>query len=139
MQLKISRWIYFGVIVSFFFVMVFGAHVGGPLVLFEVFMLIELPNVLQQSGLIDFLPNLLLVIGQLLFLFLGWRTVKNYKLWLLLSSPLCIITYLITYAMSLDQFRAATLQSMIPFFSMTIVFYVYCFMKLKNPSNSDHV
>ncbi len=131
MELKIHRWIYFGFIISFFFVMVIGPHLGGPMILFEILILFDLPNALKHKDLLEFVPFLLLVVGQLLFLFLGFNNVKKYKLTLLLLSPLCIVIPLIMFLISKGKYWTETFLSMIPFFSMTIVFYIHSFLKLK--------
>ncbi|QHI36235.1 hypothetical protein IMCC3317_15940 [Kordia antarctica] len=135
MELKISRWIFFGVIVSSFFVQIFGVHVGGPWVLFEIFMILDLPNILQRSDLSSFLPILFIVIGQILFL-LGWRTVKGYKLWLFMLSPLFVLIPLLFMLSTLESSQKETTLSAIPFFVMIVVFYVECFFKLKRNTNN---
>lgn len=135
MELKINRWIFFGVIVSSFFVQVFGVHVGGPWILFEIFMILDLPAILQRSDLSSFFPIASIVIGQLLFL-LGWRTVKNYKLWLFLLSPLFVLIPLLYIISTLENSQKETTVSAIPFFVMIVVFYVECFLKLKRNINN---
>ena len=130
MQLKTNRWIFFGVIISSFFIMAFGRHVGGPWVLFEVFMILDIPNILQRSDLLSFVPILCILIGQVLFL-LGWRTINGTKLWLFLSSPLCVLIPLLYILSTLEEFKKETMQSAIPFFIMVVVFYVHCFLKMK--------
>jgi len=138
MQLKINRWIFFGVIISSFFVMLIGRHLGGPWVLFEIFMILDIPNILQRSDLLTFLPIGCILIGQLLFL-LGWRTVKGTKLWLFLSAPLCVLIPLLYIFSTLKEFQKETIQSAIPFFVMVAIFYAHCFLKLKKstPINSN--
>jgi hypothetical protein len=135
MELRINRWVFLGVIVSSFFVMVFGRHVGGPWVLFEIFMILDIPNILQRDDLISFLPILFILIGQILFL-LGWRTVKNHKLWFFLLSPLCVLIPLLYILSTLEKYQKETIQSAIPFFIMVAIFYAHSFLKLKN--NAKH-
>ena len=126
-----TRWVFLAVIVSSFFIIMYGRHVGGPLVLFEVFMIADILNILQHNDLVLFLPFLAIIVGQLLFLFLGLRTVTGYKLWLLLISPLLVTVPLIYLLSSLTTFQKETTFSAIPFFVMIVVFYVDCYIKLK--------
>ena len=131
MKLRMTRWVFLAVIVSSFFIIMYGRHVGGPLVLFEVFMIADILNILQHNDLVLFLPFLAIIVGQLLFLFLGLRTVTGYKLWLLLISPLLVTVPLIYLLSSLTTFQKETTFSAIPFFVMIVVFYVDCYIKLK--------
>lgn len=137
MELRISRWIFFGVIISSFFIQVFGAHLGGPWVLFEILMILNVLNILQSEDLISFLPILFIVIGQILFL-LGWQTVKGYALWLFLLSPLFVLIPLIYMLSTLGNSQKETTLTAIPFFVMIVVFYVECFFKLKR-NTSNHL
>ena len=131
MKLKINPLIFLLLIVSSFFVMVYGRHVGGPWVMFEFFMIFNLPSALFEGNFIGFLIIASVVTGQLLFLFLGLRTVKGYKLWLLVLSPLLVTLPVLFYLFSLQEYQRETVISAIPFLSMVLIFYVHCFLKLK--------
>lgn len=131
MKLRISRWVFLAVIVSSFFIIMYGRHVGGPLVLFEFFMIADIFSILQRNDFVLFLPFLAVIAGQLLFLFLGLRTLTGYKLWLLLISPLLVTVPLIYMLSFLTTFQKETTISAIPFLVMVVVFYVDCYIKLK--------
>ncbi len=131
MKLRISRWVFLAVIHASFFIIMYGRHVGGPLVLFEFFMIADIFSILQRNDFVLFLPFLAVIAGQLLFLFLGLRTLTGYKLWLLLISPLLVTVPLIYMLSSLTTFQKETTISAIPFLVMVVVFYVDCYMKLK--------
>jgi len=136
MKLKIHPLIFLSLIVSSFFLTVYGRHVGGPWVLFEILLISELPTMLFRGDLFNFLLIASALTGQLLFLFLGLRTVEGYKLWLLLLSPLLVVIPVITLLLSVTEFQKQTTQSAIPFFSMVVIFYIYSCWKLKkNPEN----
>ncbi|MFK7750313.1 MAG: hypothetical protein AB8B65_18120 [Kordia sp.] len=137
MKLRIKRWIFFALIMSSFFFMVFGEHLGGPWVLFEVFMFLNIHEILDDGDIVNFLPFIVVLIGQLLFLFLGLKTVSGFRLWLLLIAPLLVTIPLIFSISTLIEFQKETIISAIPFFVMVVVFYVACSVKLIKKTTPD--
>ncbi|WP_298515674.1 hypothetical protein [uncultured Kordia sp.] len=137
MKLRISRWIFLALIVSSFFFMVYGRHVGGPWVLFEFFIFLNLPEIIQRGDFINFLPFLVVLTGQLLFLFLGLKTVSGTKLWLLLIAPLLVTIPLLIALTEMVEFQRQTTISAIPFLVMVVVFYVECIFKLTKSKQID--
>jgi len=130
MQLRIRRWIFLALIVSSFFIMIYGRHAGGPWVLFELLGILNFPEFLHRGDFISFIALTSVITGQLLFLFLGLRTVSGVKLWLLLISPLMVTIPLIIMLSELIEFQKQTINSVIPFFVMVVIFYAECTIKL---------
>lgn len=130
MKLRLRRWIFFALILSSFFVFIFGGHGGGPWMLFHFFTLLNLPEILTNSDFGTILSLISVSIGQFLFLYLGWKTVTGYKLWLLLVSPLLVLIPLLIMLTELIEFETLTRMSAIPFSVMVVIFYIECTMKL---------
>lgn len=137
MKLRIKRWIFFTLIISSFFIMIYGRHVGGPWVLFEVMMIFNIAEVLERFDFVDLIGFLTIISGQLLFLFLGLKTVTGFRLWLLLIAPLLVTIPLIFSISTLIEFQKETIISAIPFFVMVVVFYVACSVKLIKKTTPD--
>lgn len=130
MKLRISRWIFFAVIISSFFIMIYGRHVGGPWVLFEFLVFFNISEIIDKGDFAVLLHCVSVTTGQLLFLYLGWRTVTGYKLWGLLIAPLLVTIPLIFMLTELGEFQKQTTNSAIPFFIAVVIFYIECIFKL---------
>ncbi|MEM6686622.1 MAG: hypothetical protein AAF617_12645 [Bacteroidota bacterium] len=137
MKLRINRWVFFAVIFSSFFIMIYGRHVGGPCILFELLIFFNLPDIIRDADLFTIIYFLSIVTGQVLFLYLGWRTVTRYKAVLLLLSPVFVITPMMMMILDLDEFQKQTLMTTIPFFIAICIFYASCIFQLCIPQKKS--
>ena len=130
-KIKISKFIYFGIIISFLIILIVDRHFAMPLFIAEFFAVYNLLK-FESNVILEFLPFFLIIIGQLFFLIFGIQNVNKLKLILLLSSPLIISLGLILFSKTLVEYhKLPTIKTMIPFWIVSLIFYGNYIRKLK--------
>ena len=129
---KIKTIIYFGMIISFLFILIIDRHFAMPFIMAEFLALGKLLK-FEKNIITNFLPFFLIILGQVFFLIFGIQKVKKIKLILLLSSPLLITIGLILFSETLTGYeKLSTIKTMIPFWVCSLIFYLHTIWKIKN-------